>query len=110
MYCTISRRLVSVLTFCSAKKPLPIATLPMINGKLYIITQPTLIQSAYRNKNLSFDPFMIDFAQRMLDLSEVRDFFKRYPLLSAVHYGMVLGENVRPEILSLSTASQVSQA
>lgn len=108
MYCTISHKLVSVLTISSAKKPLPIATLPMINGKLYIITQPALIQSAYRNKNLSFDPFMIDFAQRMLDLSEVCDFSKRYPLLSAV-YGTVFGKNSWPERLSLSTVSQVWQ-
>ncbi|KAG4420303.1 hypothetical protein IFR04_006590 [Cadophora malorum] len=82
----------------NAKKPLPIATLPMINGKLYIITQPALIQSAYRNKNLSFDPFMIDFAQRMLDLSEEVMVAVRGPnfipdIVKGIHSSM-LGEHL----------------
>ncbi|KAH7383684.1 cytochrome P450 [Cadophora sp. MPI-SDFR-AT-0126] len=83
----------------NAKKPLPIATLPMINGKLYIITQPALIQSAYRNKNLSFDPFMIDFAQRMLDLPEevmvpVRDIPSFIPEVVKEIHGSMLGEHL----------------
>ncbi|KAH6716877.1 cytochrome P450 [Leptodontidium sp. 2 PMI_412] len=83
----------------NAKKPLPIATLPMINGKLYIITSPGLIQSAFRNKNLSFDPFMIDFAQKMLALSEevmvpIRDKPDFIPgMVKEIHSSM-LGEHL----------------
>jgi hypothetical protein len=49
---------------------MPIATLPMINAKLYMITSPALVQSAFRSKNLSFDPFMVEFAQSMLGVSD----------------------------------------
>ncbi|CZR62543.1 related to cytochrome P450 7B1 [Phialocephala subalpina] len=53
-----------------ARKPMPIATLPMINAKLYIITDPVMAQNAFRHKNLSFDPFTLEFAQRMLGVSD----------------------------------------
>lgn len=48
---------------------MPIATLPILNGKLYAIWDPTLVQSAYRNKDLSFEPFAAEFAQKDLGLS-----------------------------------------
>ncbi|KAE9365750.1 cytochrome P450 [Stipitochalara longipes BDJ] len=53
-----------------ARKPLPAATLPMINGKLYVINDPIMAQAAFRHKNLSFDPFTLAFAQRMLSVSD----------------------------------------
>ncbi|KUJ10373.1 cytochrome P450 [Mollisia scopiformis] len=53
-----------------ARKPMPIATLPMLNGKLYVITDPVMAQNAFRHKNLSFDPFTLEFAQRMLGVSD----------------------------------------
>ncbi|KAH8685074.1 cytochrome P450 [Ilyonectria robusta] len=40
---------------------LPICTLPMLNGKLYVINSPNLISSAMRSKDLSFDPFVLEF-------------------------------------------------
>ncbi|KAH7009626.1 cytochrome P450 [Ilyonectria destructans] len=43
-----------------------IATLPILNGKLYVIFDSAIIQSAYRNKKLSFEPFAVEFAQREL--------------------------------------------
>ncbi|KAF7555723.1 hypothetical protein G7Z17_g1957 [Cylindrodendrum hubeiense] len=46
-----------------------IATLPILNGKLYVIFDPAIIQSAYRNKRLSFEPFAVEFAQRELAFS-----------------------------------------
>jgi hypothetical protein len=49
---------------------MPVATLPMIDGKLYMITDPTMAQAAFRHKNLSFDPFTLEFAQRMLSVSD----------------------------------------
>ncbi|KAM0431294.1 hypothetical protein ACHAPT_005265 [Fusarium lateritium] len=47
-----------------------IATLPILGGKLYIVFEGAMIQSAYRNKNLAFEPFAVEFAQRELALSD----------------------------------------
>jgi len=58
------------LRLTSAKHTVPIATLPMVNGKMYMINSPALVQSAYRAKNLSSDPFMIEFAQATLGVSD----------------------------------------
>ncbi|KAL2061782.1 hypothetical protein VTL71DRAFT_7160 [Oculimacula yallundae] len=83
----------------NAIKPFPIATLPMINGKLYVITSPALVQSAYRNKNLSFDPFMKEFAQKMLQLSEevmvpLKNDPGFIPDMVKVIHGSMLGEHL----------------
>ncbi|KZL75264.1 prostacyclin synthase [Colletotrichum tofieldiae] len=43
-----------------------IATLPILSGKVYGIWDATLIQSVYRNRHLSFEPFAVEFAQREL--------------------------------------------
>ena len=37
---------------------------------MYVITDPALVQSALRSKDLSLEPFMIGFAQSMLGLSD----------------------------------------
>ncbi|KAM5357481.1 hypothetical protein ACJZ2D_016220 [Fusarium nematophilum] len=47
-----------------------IATLPILGGKLYIIFDPSIVQSAYRNKRLCFEPFAVEFAQRELAISD----------------------------------------
>lgn len=65
------------LTLLSDTYAKPIITLPMLNGKMYVITSPSLIQSAYRNKNLSFEPFMVDFVQRVMGLSSEVSRFTR---------------------------------
>ncbi|KAF5019816.1 hypothetical protein F66182_8185 [Fusarium sp. NRRL 66182] len=49
---------------------LPICTLPMLNGKLYIINAPDLIQSALRNNDISFDPFLVEFTKAMWAVSK----------------------------------------
>ncbi|KAK2057169.1 hypothetical protein LY76DRAFT_516842 [Colletotrichum caudatum] len=51
------------------KQNMPIATLPILNGKLYGIWDPTLVQAVFRNRNLSFEPFAVEFAQRELGFS-----------------------------------------
>ncbi|RGP67299.1 7-alpha-hydroxycholest-4-en-3-one 12-alpha-hydroxylase [Fusarium sporotrichioides] len=48
----------------------PIATLPMLNGKLYVINSPDLIQSALRNNDISFVPFILESSQAMWGLSD----------------------------------------
>lgn len=42
----------------------------MVNAKTYVITSPGMSQSAFRSKDLSFEPFMVEFAQRMLGVSD----------------------------------------
>ncbi|KAF4999383.1 hypothetical protein FGRMN_2524 [Fusarium graminum] len=70
-----------------------IATLPILGGKLYVIFDPVIIQSSYRKKALSFEPYAAEFAQRMLLLTNettrklkettlVQDFF------AAIHPSM----------------------
>jgi hypothetical protein len=44
--------------------------LPVLNGKLYIINSPDLIQSAMRNNDISFDPFLIEFSKGMSGLNK----------------------------------------
>ncbi|POR34170.1 25-hydroxycholesterol 7-alpha-hydroxylase [Tolypocladium paradoxum] len=48
----------------------PIATLPMLNGKMYTIFDPDLIQSALRSTTASFEPFVVEFAQRSFGLTD----------------------------------------
>ncbi|KAL6916366.1 hypothetical protein FSHL1_007814 [Fusarium sambucinum] len=70
-----------------------IATLPILGGKLYVIFDPAIIQSAYRKKTLSFEPFAAEFAQRELLLSDrVQDKLKNTNLVpeffAAIHPAM----------------------
>ncbi|CAM1501492.1 Fc.00g034760.m01.CDS01 [Cosmosporella sp. VM-42] len=56
---------------CSNAHPsLPIATLQMLNGKLYTIFDPHLIQPALRSKIASFEPFVTEFARKTFGLSD----------------------------------------
>ncbi|WXC60647.1 hypothetical protein SNK03_006532 [Fusarium graminearum] len=70
-----------------------IATLPILGGKLYVIFDPAIVQSAYRKKTLSFEPFAAEFAQRELLLSDrVQDKLKNTNLVpdffAAIHPAM----------------------
>jgi hypothetical protein len=42
---------------------MPIATLPILNGKIYAIFEASLIRAAQSNKDLSFVPFIEEFAR-----------------------------------------------
>ncbi|KAK7429411.1 hypothetical protein QQZ08_004003 [Neonectria magnoliae] len=46
-----------------------IATLPMLNGKMYVVFNPHLIQTILRNKIGSFEPFITEFAQKTIGFS-----------------------------------------
>jgi hypothetical protein len=48
----------------------PICTIPLINAKVYVITQPALIQAVFRSTAVSFEPLMAEFAGRMLGLND----------------------------------------
>lgn len=72
---------------------MPIATLPILNGKLYAVWDGALIQSIYRNKNLSFVPFVVEFARRELKYTDEEDKIVRESGLmdeffDAIHEGM----------------------
>ncbi|KAF4334052.1 cytochrome P450 monooxygenase 8B1, partial [Fusarium beomiforme] len=47
-----------------------IATLPMLNGKLYAVFNPFILQSLFRNKTASFEPFVIDYAKKTFSLKQ----------------------------------------
>ena len=55
---------------CSKKNGMPIATLPMLGGKMYAIWDTALIQSGLKAKTMSFDAVMIQHAQGLLGLSD----------------------------------------
>jgi hypothetical protein len=81
----------------SKNAQLSIATLPILNGKVYAVWDPALIQAVFRNSQLSFLPFATEFAKAELDLSDemyriltrtnlVPDFFGViHPALSGQH-------------------------
>ncbi|KAF9873733.1 prostacyclin synthase [Colletotrichum karsti] len=45
-----------------SNKP-PAFTLPMLKGKVYVVTDPALVLSVLRNRSFTFDPFMRGFIQ-----------------------------------------------
>ncbi|KAI5460810.1 cytochrome P450 [Mariannaea sp. PMI_226] len=49
---------------------LPICTLPMLSGKLYVINSPGLVSAAMKNKDLSFDPFSLEFSSGAMGLTK----------------------------------------
>ena len=52
---------------------MPIASLPILNGKMYAVWDANLIQAIYRNKNFAFEPFIIEFARRELGYDNAAD-------------------------------------
>ncbi|KAL0934528.1 uncharacterized protein CTRU02_211327 [Colletotrichum truncatum] len=65
------------------KKNMPIATLPILNGKLYTVWDPLLVQAVFKNKNLSMEPFSLEFSQRELGFGN--DFLKLLQTTTMVH-------------------------
>jgi len=47
---------------------MPICTLPMMNGKMYIINKPSLVSVAMRNRALDFDEFSLEFGRFILGI------------------------------------------
>ncbi|KAF7155506.1 hypothetical protein CNMCM6106_004652 [Aspergillus hiratsukae] len=47
----------------------PIFTIPVLHGKAYVVSSPSFAQAVFRNKALSFAPFVVEFVHRMEDLS-----------------------------------------
>lgn len=58
-----------VLTHVSSlRRRFPIGTLPMLNGKVYLVSSPSLVAAAFRSRDLSFSPFALEFAGPLLDI------------------------------------------
>ncbi|KAI9163452.1 Cytochrome P459 monooxygenase [Paramyrothecium foliicola] len=49
---------------------LPIATLPFLGGKVYTIWDPALVSTSLRQKTLTFEPFAVEFVQKMLGMDD----------------------------------------
>jgi hypothetical protein len=60
---------IQLLTYDGGKYTRPISTLPMLKGKLYLITCPTLAQSVFNSPDLCLETFLVDFSTRPLLLS-----------------------------------------
>ncbi|KAJ0359266.1 hypothetical protein COL154_008410 [Colletotrichum chrysophilum] len=70
-----------------------IATLPILGGKVYGVWCPMLGQAVHRNKDLSFEPFALEFAQRELGfdndtLKILRDSTLMPEFFDGIHAGM----------------------
>jgi hypothetical protein len=46
---------------------MPAASLPILNGKLYTIWDPHLMQGAFRNRTLTVRPYMVKFLKAEVD-------------------------------------------
>lgn len=71
----------------------------MLNGWLYVINTPSLISAAMRHRDLSFDPFVIEFSNPALGMTDqqVRVYSELANLdamTEAIHKSL-LGENLR---------------
>ncbi|KAK1833408.1 cytochrome P450 [Podospora conica] len=60
----------AILRTAQSNKPAA-ATLPILDGKIYVLWDVPLIQSALRHKNLTFDVLSMEFAQRVFGLSDL---------------------------------------
>jgi len=56
---------IQLLTYDSAKYRRPILNLPMLKGKLYLATCPTLAQRAFNSPDLCFEPFLIKISPEL---------------------------------------------
>lgn len=52
----------------SLRHRLSICTLPMLNGKMYLISSPSLVAAAFRSRDLSFSPFALEFSGPLLGI------------------------------------------
>jgi hypothetical protein len=60
-----------VLTGTSEKKKTAAATLPILGGKVYLVSSPTLVDPILKNRDLSFDPHVNDFIEGTTSVGKV---------------------------------------
>lgn len=91
---------------------MPICSLPMLNGWIYLINDPGLIAAAMRNRDLSFDPFTIEFAGSAMGMTPQQvDVYSRTENLEAmtqVIHSSLTGDNVlRMNVRALADIADV---
>ncbi len=71
-FCLLSHLTTScfLLTLNSHDLTTPIATLPVVTGKIYLITSPALAREAFRSCNLAFEPLSIEPGSRIFRFSK----------------------------------------
>ena len=83
----------------SRKKRLPICTLPMMGGKMYLISSPPLIAAAMRNRDLSLAPYAVKFSGNLFGIpQEYLDRWSRpgwFDGLVHVVHNSLAGDNLR---------------
>ncbi|KAJ6439292.1 3-hydroxybutyryl dehydrogenase [Purpureocillium lavendulum] len=76
-----------------ANPVVPLATLPMLNGKAYTIFEPDLIHAILRSKSASFEPYIVHLVHTTFDLTDeaftkvVEDHELLPDLTDAIHRG-----------------------
>lgn len=91
---------------------MPICSLPMLNGWLYLINDPGLIAAAMRTRALSFDPFTIEFAGSSMGMTPPQmDVYSKPENLDAmarVIHSSLTGDNVlRMNVRALADIADV---
>ncbi|KAL6355413.1 hypothetical protein LRP88_11002 [Fusarium phalaenopsidis] len=88
------------------ENPLPICTLPMLHGKMYIINAPDLITAAMKNGDISFDPFLLEvpvglfgLSKKLSDIIEQRHVIDG--LLNVIHFTLMGDHLSRMNITAL---------
>ncbi|KAI9151503.1 Cytochrome P450 monooxygenase [Paramyrothecium foliicola] len=89
---------------------MPICTLPMLSGKLYIINSPELVQAAMRTQEISFDPFQLEFSVTIFGLNEkqraiMADREHMDKLLDVIHVNLMGKPLHRINVSALTTLS-----
>lgn len=86
----------------SRKTNRPIATLPMLNGKIYAVWDPALVAAGLRNKDLSSNPAMTEMSRAIFDTNADTQVLINDPderlmksFMSTLAPALA-GENVRP--------------
>ncbi|OHF03164.1 prostacyclin synthase [Colletotrichum orchidophilum] len=80
------------------EKPMPICTLPILHGKMYVANSPYLIAAAMCHGDISFEPFLIEASSVVLDLPKHHhDIFLQPGVLGQV--GKTMASNLRQEAL-----------
>ncbi|RSM16167.1 hypothetical protein CDV31_004630 [Fusarium ambrosium] len=93
------------------ENPLPICTLPMLQGKMYIINSPDLITAAMKNGDISFDPFLLEVPVGLFGLSKKMSEIinQRHVidgLLNVIHYTLMGDHLSRMNITALTDMMQ----
>ncbi|RSL50929.1 hypothetical protein CEP54_011692 [Fusarium duplospermum] len=90
---------------------LPICTLPMLHGKMYVINSPDLITAAMKNGDISFDPFLLEVPVGLFGLSKkISNIIEQRHvidgLLNVIHYTLMGDHLSRMNITALTNMMQ----